>query len=68
MRREGAGVAYFGHADGAVHEGVRLAREVEVTGEPASVRLHAADGKVIDVDTDPQVTQDEELRGGDARV
>ena len=60
LTRDGAHVANYGHADRAVHDAVRLARELEETGEPASVHLHAADGKVIDVDVDPQVTQEEE--------
>ena len=67
LTRDGARVADFSHADRAVHDAVRLARELEETGEPASVHLHAADGKVIDVDVDPTVTQDEELRGPEAR-
>ena len=68
IERDGAHVADYGHADRAVHDAVRLARELEETGEPASVQLHAVDGKVITVDVDPEVTQDEELRGGAARV
>ena len=66
LKRDGAHVADFGHADRAVHEAVRLARELEATGEPASVRLQAAEGKVIEVEVGPDVTQGEELRGGDA--
>ena len=66
VTRDGAHVVDFSHADRAVHEAVRLARELEETGEPASVHLHAADGKVIEVDVDPVVTQAEELRGPDA--
>ena len=68
LERDGARVADYGHADRAVHEAVRLARELEESGEPATVQLHAADGKVITVDVDPEVTQAEELRGGAARV
>lgn len=68
LTRDGAHVTDFGHADRAVHEAVRLARELGETGQPASVHLHAADGKVIEVDVDPGVTQAEELRGGDAVV
>lgn len=68
LTRDGAHGIDFSHADRAVHEAVRLARELEATGEPASVHLHAADGKVIDVDVGPDVTQEEELRGGDAGV
>ncbi len=68
LDRAGAHVADYGHADRAVHEAVRLARELDETGQPARVELHAADGKVITVDTDPVVTQDEELRGPAARV
>ncbi len=68
LTRDGARVADFGHADRAVHDAVRLARELDAGGQPARVQLHAADGKVIDVDVDPEVTQEEELRGGDAVV
>lgn len=66
LTRDDARVADFSHADRAVHEAVRLARELEASGEPVAVRLHAADGKVIDVDVDPQVTQAEEREGPDA--
>ena len=66
LTRDGVRVTDFSHADRAVHDAVRLARELEETGEPATVHLHAADGKVIDVDVDPTVTQAEELRGGEA--
>lgn len=66
LTRQGAHVADYGHADRAVHDAVRLARELEESGEPASVHLHAADGKVIDVDVGPDVTQAEELRGPEA--
>lgn len=68
LTRDGAHVADFGHADRAVHEAVRLARELDETGQPAAVTVEAADGKVITVDVDPGVTQAEELRGGDAVV
>ena len=67
LTRDGVRVADYGHADRAVHDAVRLARELDETGEPASVHLHAADGKVIEVDVDPEVTQAEELRGPGAR-
>ncbi len=66
LTRDSAHVADYSHADRAVHEAVRLARELEATGEPASVHLHAADGKVIDVDVGPEVTQAEERRGPEA--
>ena len=68
LTRDGAHVTDFSHADAAVHEAVRLARALEETGAPARVELHAAGGKVITVDTDPTVTQAEELRGPDAAV
>ena len=58
LTRDGAHVADFGHADRAVHDAVRLARELEETGQPAAVRLHAADGKVITVEAGPEVTQE----------
>ena len=68
LLRDGVRVTEFGHADRAVHEAVRLARELEETGQPARVELHAAEGKVIAVDHGPDVTQDEELRGAAARI
>lgn len=49
MTRDGGEMRAFGHADEAVHEAVRFARELIHTGQPAQVRLHA-DGRTIDVD------------------
>ncbi|HEX2561784.1 DUF2188 domain-containing protein [Phenylobacterium sp.] len=52
LTREGDDVRPYGHADEAVHEAVRLAHDLIHTGQPAQVRIEAADGKVIEVDLD----------------
>ena len=49
LSRDGREVHAFGHADEAIHEGSRLARDLIHTGEPAEVRVEA-DGKMIEVD------------------
>ncbi len=60
-------IGTYSHLDRATHEAVRLARELQETGEPAQVLVHAADGKVVEIDVDPEVTQEEERRGPEAR-
>lgn len=50
LTRNGDVVRHYGHADVAVHDAVRLARELMHTGQPAVVRLHTAHEGVIDVD------------------
>jgi hypothetical protein len=52
MLRDGSPVRSYGHADLAVHDAVRLAHDLIHSGEPAQVRLEAAEGKVIEVDLD----------------
>jgi hypothetical protein len=52
MTRQGEDVRPYGHADEAVHEAVHLARDLIHTGQPAQVRIEAADGKMIEVDLD----------------
>lgn len=49
ISRDGREVHVFGHADEAIHEAVRLARDLIHTGEPAEVRLET-EGKMIEVD------------------
>lgn len=67
LARDGQEVSVFSHLERATHEAVRLARELQETGEPSQVFVHAADGKVIEIDSDPEVTQAEETRGPEAR-
>ena len=67
LRRDDETVATYGHLDRVTHEAVKLARELHETGEPAQVFVHVSAGKVIEVDTDPEVTQREERRGPAAR-
>lgn len=62
VMRDGREIHTYGHADRAVHEAVRLARELEHTGEPSKVCVQAADGKMIEVTTDepaPRAPEDE---------
>ena len=69
VRRDGAELHKYSHAERAVHEAVELARELEHTGQPAQVRLHAADGKLIEISTteDPPADEDEEAAAEQAR-
>lgn len=53
LTRDGQPVHSFSHLNRATHEAVALARELEESGQPARVRVHAAEGKVIDITTDP---------------
>ena len=59
LSRDGHVLAQFSHAEQATHEGVAHARTLAESGEPAQVWLHAKD-KVIEIDTDPTITQREE--------
>jgi hypothetical protein len=52
LSRDQDPVRAYGHADLAVHEAVRLAQALVHTGQPAEVRLHSANGAVIQVDLD----------------
>lgn len=52
MRRDGKSIRSYGHADLAVHDAVRMAHDLIHTGEPASVMLQAADGRMIAVELD----------------
>lgn len=49
LSRDGEDVRPYGHADDAVHDAVRLARDLIHTGQPAQVRLEA-EGRLIEVD------------------
>jgi hypothetical protein len=57
LTRDGEPVHSFSHVDRATHEAVRLARELDESGQPARVRVHAAEGKVIEVTLDPPAEQ-----------
>lgn len=53
LLRDGGPVREYGHADRAVHEAARIARELAETGEPAKVRIQDAQGRMIDIAVDP---------------
>lgn len=53
LLRDGQSVREYGHADRAVHEAARIARELAETGEPAKVRIQDAEGRMIDVAVEP---------------
>lgn len=53
LTRDGQDVHSYSHLDRATHEAVALARELEESGQPARVRVHAKDDKVIEVTLDP---------------
>ena len=63
LSKDGQHAADYSHLEQATHDAVRLARELEETGQPTQVLVHAADGKVIEIEVGPDVTQDEERRG-----
>lgn len=46
ISRDGREVRRFSHADEAVHEAARLARELIDTGEPAEVRIETDRGMI----------------------
>jgi hypothetical protein len=50
LTRNGEDVRPYGHADVAVHDAVRMARELIHTGQPATVQLHTAHEGVIDIE------------------
>jgi hypothetical protein len=54
LLRDGRRLAGFSHVERATHEAVELARELDRSGEPARVLLRPAEGKVIEVDTEPR--------------
>lgn len=58
LTRDGHDVHAYSHVDRATHEAVLIARELEESGQPARVRVHAAEGKVIDVSTEPDRPDD----------
>ena len=64
LARDGERLAAYSHLELATHDAVRHARALEETGAPARVRVHAAGGKVIEIDVGPEVTRDQE-RGPD---
>ena len=66
LSRDGERLADYSHLEQATHEAVRRARELEETGAPARVLVHAAEGKVIEIDSGPEVTREQELRGAEA--
>jgi hypothetical protein len=65
LTRDGQEVHAFSHVDRATHEAVRLARELEESGQPARVQVHAAEGKVIEVRLDPEPDRSDGPEGGD---
>ncbi|MBC6982944.1 hypothetical protein [Caulobacter sp. 17J80-11] len=60
LTRDGKRLHEFSHAERAVHEAVRLARELEESGQPARVRVETTRGKVIEVLPDPMRTPPQE--------
>lgn len=53
LTRDGHDVRPYSHADRAAHDAVLLARQLEESGQPARVQVHAAEGKVIEVSHGP---------------
>ena len=53
LRRNDAPVREYGHAERALHEAARIARELSETGEPAQVRIQDAHGRMIEVAVEP---------------
>lgn len=53
LTRDGEPVHEYGHADRAVHEAARIARELAETGAPAQVRIQDAHGRMINIAVDP---------------
>lgn len=60
LTRDGRRLHEFSHAERAVHEAVRLARELEESGQPARVRVETAGGKFLEVLPDPMRTPPQE--------
>jgi hypothetical protein len=65
LTRDGEDVHEYGHVERAVHEATRLARELEATGEPSTVRVQTANGAMIEVAADPEPPAAEEPPGAD---
>ena len=57
LSRDGKTVTDFSHVDRATHEAVRLARQLEATGQPARVVVETGDGSAIEVDVGPEDVQ-----------
>jgi hypothetical protein len=53
LLRDGEPVREYGHAERALHEAARIARELSETGEPAQVRIQDAHGRMIEVAVEP---------------
>jgi hypothetical protein len=53
LLRDGTPVREYGHADRAVHEAARIARELAETGAPAQVRIQDAHGRMLGITVDP---------------
>jgi hypothetical protein len=53
LLRDGEPVREYGHADRAVHDAARIARDLSETGEPAQVRIQDSQGRMIEVAVDP---------------
>lgn len=64
LTRDGRRQAEYSHLDRATHEAVELARELFRTGQPTRVLVEAAEGKLIEVDTEPR-TRDGPLPADD---
>lgn len=56
LNRDGRRVSSYSHLDRATHDAVLQARELGGSGEPAQVFVIAAEGKVIEVDAGPTVS------------
>lgn len=66
LLRDGREVHSFGHVERATHEAVRLAHELIHTGEPATVAVQAADGRLIAIDlSEPERSRE---AGGDEQA
>jgi hypothetical protein len=53
LLRDGEPVHEYGHAERALHEAARIARDLSETGEPAKVRIQDAHGRMIEVQVEP---------------
>ena len=64
LTRDGQEVHVYSHLDQATHEAVRIARELDETGQPARVHVHPSEGKVIELTLDPPSVPAEGPEGG----
>ena len=54
LSQDGRHLHDYSHADRAVQEAMSLARELERTGQPATVWVKAKEGRLIEVRPDPE--------------